>query len=50
MAQDKNTTNLEQMLFHFMSTPDPMLSMLKWLCHRLMEAEISNRIGANKHE
>ena len=50
MAQTKNTTNFEGLLFQFMDTPDPMLSMLEWLCHRMMEAEVSNKLGANKHE
>jgi len=50
MAQDKNTTNLERMLFQFMATEDPMLSMLEWLCEKMMEVEVSNKIGANKHE
>lgn len=50
MAQKKNTTNMEGMLFQFMDTPDPMLSMLEWLCHRMMEVEVSARIGAGKHE
>ena len=32
MAQSKNTTNFEGLLFQFMDSPDPMLSMLEWLC------------------
>ena len=31
MAQSKNTTNFEGLLFQFMDNPDPMLSMLEWL-------------------
>ncbi len=27
-----------------------MLSMLEWLCSRMMEAEVSSKIGADKHE
>ena len=27
-----------------------MLSMLEWLCAQMMEAEVSNQIGAEKHE
>ena len=50
MAHNKDTTNFEGLLFHFMDTPDPMLSMLEWLCHRMMEAEVSSKIGAEKHE
>ncbi len=50
MAQSKNTTNLESLLFQFIGTPDPMLSMLEWLCGQMMEAEVSSKIGADKHE
>jgi len=50
MAQSKNTTNFEGLLFQFMDSPDPMLSMLEWLCSRMMEAEVSSKIGADKHE
>jgi putative transposase len=50
MAQTKNTTNLTSMLFQFMDTPDPMLSMLEWFCKQMMEAEVSNKIGAEKHQ
>jgi len=31
-----------------MTDTDPMLSMLEWLCDKLMEAEISAKIGADK--
>ena len=48
MAQSKNTTNFEGLLFQFMDSPDPMLSMLEWLCSRMMEAEVSSKIGARK--
>ena len=50
MAQQKDTTNLSGMLFQFMGTADPMLNMLEWLCSQMMETEISNKIGAEKHE
>ena len=50
MAQSKNTTNFEGLLFQFMDSPDPMLCMLEWLCSRMMEAEVSSKIGAEKHE
>lgn len=33
-----------------MAQPDPMLSMLKWLCSELMEAEVSQQLGAEKSE
>ncbi len=50
MAQSKNTTNFQGLLFQFMDSPDPMLSMLEWLCSQMMEAEVSNKLGAEKHE
>ena len=50
MAQSKDTTKLSGMLFQFMGMEDPMLSMLEWLCAQMMEAEVSNQIGAEKHE
>ena len=50
MAQQKDTTNLSGMLIQFMGTKDPMLNMLDWLCSQMMEAEVSNQIGAEKHE
>ena len=37
MAYHKNTVNLEKMLLKFLAEPDPMLAMLEWLCHQLME-------------
>ena len=33
-----------------MGKTDPMLEMLKWLCDQFMEAELSDRIGADKNE
>lgn len=33
-----------------MGAQDPMLSMLDWLCSQMMEAEVSNKLGAEKHE
>ena len=39
MAHKKNNTNLTELLLQCMTQPDPMLSMLEWLCTRLMEAE-----------
>ena len=31
MAQRKNTTDFQGLLFQFMGTEDPMLNMLEWL-------------------
>ena len=50
MAQGKDTTNFEGMLFQFMGAEDPMFSMLEWLCQQIMEVEVSSKIGADKHE
>ena len=33
-----------------MNQPDPMLSMLQWLCEQMMEAEISLKLNADKSE
>lgn len=38
------------MLMKFMSEADPMLSMLKWLCEQLMEAEVTSKVNAAKSE
>jgi transposase-like protein len=50
MAYHKDTANLEKMLLKFLSEPDPMLSMLQWLCHKMMEVEVENKLGAGKGE
>lgn len=50
MAKTKYSANLEKLLLHCMTQPDPMLSMLEWLCEKLMEAEVSQQVGADKHE
>ncbi|XOQ44242.1 MAG: hypothetical protein ACFWTN_07365 [Clostridium sp.] len=49
MTQNKNTTDLTELLLKCMAQPDPMLSMLEWLCTRLMKAEISDIVGAEKN-
>lgn len=49
MAKTEYTANLEKLLLHCITQPDPMLSMLEWLCEQLMEAEVSQRVGADKH-
>ena len=36
MARKKNTTNLTELLLQCVTQPDPMLSMLEWLCTHLM--------------
>ena len=50
MAQEKRTINLTELLLECMGKPDPMLNMLEWLCKQLMEAEISQQLGAGKNE
>ena len=50
MAREKDTTNLSGKLLQFMGMQDPMLGMLEWLCGQMMEAEVSGRLGAGKHE
>ncbi len=49
MAQGMNTTDFGRLQFQFMGTQDPMLSMLEWLCSQMMEAEVSSKLGAEKH-
>ena len=50
MAYKKNTTNLTELLLQCVTQPDPMLSMLEWLCTHLMEAEVDQQLGAEKSQ
>ena len=50
MAYQNSNLPFEKMLMKFVSEEDPMLSMLKWLCERLMEAEVDTKLGAEKSE
>ena len=50
MVYQNSTLPFEKMLMKFVSEEDPMLSMLKWLCERLMEAEVDTKLGAEKSE
>ena len=50
MAHKKNTTNLTELLLQCVTQPDPMLSMLEWLCTHLMEAEVDQQLGQIKHD
>jgi putative transposase len=50
MAYHKSTLNFEKMLLKFIGEPDPMLSMLEWLCHKMMEVEVASKLGASKNE
>ena len=46
MVYPNSNLPLEKMLLQFMSENDPMLSMLKWLCEKLMEVEVDAKINA----
>lgn len=48
MAHKKNSTNLTELLLQCMTQPDPMLSMLEWLCTRLMEAGGGSAAGGRE--
>jgi putative transposase len=51
MAYPNSNVSFEKILMKFMSEEDPMLSILKRLCERLMEAEVDEKIGgAEKSE
>lgn len=50
MAQRNNNTDLTELLWKCMAQPDPMLSMLEWMCTQLMEAEVSSKLSAEKSE
>ncbi|NLH02214.1 MAG: hypothetical protein GX488_10060 [Clostridiales bacterium] len=49
MAQGKNITGLTDSILKCMSKPEPMLSMLEWLCKKLMEVEACGIVGAEKN-
>ena len=49
MAYQNSTVPFEKMLMKFVLDEEPMLSMLKWLCERLMEAEVEGKLGAKKY-
>ena len=50
MAHKKNNTNLTELLLQCVTQPDPMLSMLEWLCTQLMETEVDQQLGAEKSQ
>ena len=50
MAYLNSTVSFEKMLMKFISEEDPMQSMLKWLCERLMEVEVESKLCAEKSE
>ena len=50
MAQSQNNINLSSLLLTCMNSSDPMLTMLRWLCDQIMEAEVSSRLSAGKNQ
>jgi len=50
MAYQNDNVSLEKMLLKFIREQDPMLEMLKWLCEKLMDAEVASKINADKSE
>ena len=50
MAQQNYSTELGEMVEVFSGAENPLVQMMGWLCQELMEAEVSGRIGAEKHE
>lgn len=50
MVYSNSNQNFEEMLLQFIAEDDPMLSMLKWLCEQLMEAEVTSKIKASRSE
>lgn len=50
MAYPNSTIPFEKMLMKFVTDEDPMQAMLKWLCEKLMEAEVDAKLGAEKSE
>ena len=50
MAHKKNNTNLTELLLQCVTQPDPMLSMLEWLCTQLMEAEVDQQLAGRREK
>jgi len=50
MAYQNSTVPFEKMLMKFVLDEDPMQAMLKWLCEKLMEAEVESKLCAEKSE
>ena len=50
MAHKNHTTDLTELLLKCVAQPDPMLSMLEWLCSQLMEAEVDQQLDAEKSQ
>ena len=50
MVYQNSTVPFEKMLMKFVADDDPMQEMLKWLCERLMAAEVDGKLEAQKSE
>lgn len=50
MTYQNYNVPFEKMLMKFVSDEDPMLTMLKWLCERFMEAEVGLKLEARTIE
>ena len=46
MVYQNSTVPFEKMLMKFVADDDPMQEMLKWLCERLMAAEVDGKLEA----
>src|SRR5690554_339319 len=50
MAHKNHTPFHQKILLEFMTEPDPLYAMLKWLTNELMKLEAENKVGAQKGE
>lgn len=50
MAQEKDTTKLAEMLQDFIGSENPMLQMMAYMCQQMMEAEVTQKLNAEKSE
>jgi putative transposase len=48
MAKRDDTTLFKALLLQFIGEEDPLLSMLQWTTHQLMQVEAENKVGAEK--
>lgn len=48
MAKINDSVLLREKLLDFITEPDPLLSMLEWLTHRLMQIEAEAKVGVEK--
>ena len=52
MTKTKDTAFFENKLLEFVTEADPLFSMLQWVTEKLIEIEVSKKVGAvkGKHE